>query len=159
MTDMVYDYISMGVDMIVTAAVLATVVVILRSSVQLSSYQATLNANSDRVRYYRQYSKYDCTTNLAAADVVGAINYFNYDLEMVIEFKDGHTVYNDPATGTITSTYGGSHPISITALTSSMNASSTFSAWLAEDGKDAPSYANRKSYQGGLITGIKFKEN
>lgn len=162
MTDLVYDYISMGVDMIITATILATVIVVLRSSVELSSYQADLTANSERVNYYRQYNKYDLTTNLSAADVIGALTYFRYDLEIYVFDKASGGIYNDPDTGefyTFTVNAAGvitkGSKVEASALPSKLKAEKKYSSALVEDNAKA---ANTTNYQGGVITGIKFTE-
>ena len=58
MTDLVYDYLTMGVDMMISAAMLAAIVVLLRGSVVLSQYSATQQMNTDRINYYKQYNMY-----------------------------------------------------------------------------------------------------
>ena len=70
MTDLIYDYITIGVDMIICAAVLAAVIVLLRGSVTLSQFSAMQQANADRVNYYKEYSIYDNTTGLSSADAI-----------------------------------------------------------------------------------------
>ena len=154
MTDLIYDYISMGVDMILTAAILSAIVVLLRSSVILSSYQANLQANSDRMNYYKQYNMYDCTTNLVSADVVSALIYYRYDLNIVVVDSAGNIlIHNDIRTGKFYKGAGTSTPITIDEMKDLLPANKKYSANLVENGASAPTGL---SYSGGLVTGIKF---
>lgn len=155
MTDLVYDYISMGVDMILTAAILSAIVVLLRSSVVLSSHQATLQANSDRMNYYKQYNMYDCTHNLCSADIISALVYYRYDLEMVVIKQDGSILVRNDRYGKFYLRTGGTDSeVSYDTLISTLGAGWTYDSWLVEDMGNVPSY---NSYQGGLVTGLKFK--
>ena len=155
MTDLVYDYISMGVDMILTAAVLSAVVVLLRSSVVLSAYQANLQANSDRMNYYKRFNMYDCTNTLCSADVLSALIYYRYDLQIVVVGSDGGVlVSNDTHTGKF---YNGLNAeMTIEQVQATLKANWTYSSNLVENGASQPT---GEPYSGGLITGIKFTKN
>ena len=159
MTDLVYDYISMGVDMILTAAILSAIVVLLRSSTILSAYQANLQANSDRMNYYKQYNMYDNTHTLCTADIVSALLYYRYDLELVVRGSDGTLL--------ITNKYGSNnidgkfydkdgHNLSVSQIQSMLMADWTYSSKLVEDLKSTPDANN---YEGGMITGLVFQKN
>lgn len=165
MTDLVYDYISMGVDMLLTAAIISSIVVLLRSSVVLSIYQSNLQANSDRMNYYRQYNMYDRTTTLCAADIQSALVYYRYDLQMVVENTDGRIlITNINSSGKVDGKFytQGSigAPLSplgnINEITGILKSDDTFSGWLIED---LGTQTSDEGYEGGLITGLKFKKN
>lgn len=155
MTDLVYDYISMGVDMILTAAILSAIVVLLRSSVVLSSYQANVTATSDRMNYYKQFNAYDCTDRLCAADVVSALVYYRYDLSIVVDLGSGQFIHNDPKTGKFWFSKPGDMDKEKNAsdLSSLIPVNRWYSGNLCENGASAPTGS---PYSGGIITGIKF---
>lgn len=158
MTDLVYDYISMGVDMILTAAILSAIVVLLRSSVVLSSYQANLQANSDRMNYYKQFNMYDCTNTLCSADIISALVYYRYELSMVVVRSDGKAlISNDPATGKFykhDSDGNRLSEMSVSDITELLTAERTYNSYLVEDMADEPTKTN---YRGGIVTGLKFE--
>lgn len=169
MTDLVYDYISTGVDMILMAAILSSIVVLLRSSMILSSYQADLTANSDRMNYYRQYNMYDNTDDLCSADVVSALIFFCHDHQLVVNDTDGRllvrnntndgTFYFGPAasshvpTGKAASDYEEGDVCTTQQLGEFLRSDWTWNAQLFEDGSSTGS----SHYSGGIVTGIKFK--
>lgn len=160
MTDLVYDYISMGVDMILAAAILSAIVVLLRSSVVLSSYQANIAANSDRINYYKQFNMYDCTDTLCSADIMSALIYYRYDLKIVIDLGSNKILYNEPKTGKflLSEMVGGGtsvRELGVSDLSTELLANFTYRSYLCENGVDAPT---REPYSGGLITGIKFEK-
>lgn len=98
MTDLIYDYISMGVDMLITAAIVSAIVVLLRSTIILNQYSANQQASAERVNYYKEFNKYDCTDTLVTADMISAMLYYRYDLEVVVTFKEsggGVTIYTN----------------------------------------------------------------
>lgn len=155
MTDLVYDYISMGVDMILTAAILAAVVILLRTSVVLSSYQSSLQANSERMNYYRKFNLYDCTTNLCMADVQSALIYYRWELEITVDLGEDELITTNPQTGTYTYR-NGTHIEEITAddFSKYMTAENQFSSKLVEDKSN---HTSDDGYKGGMVTGILFK--
>lgn len=158
MTDLVYDHISMGVDMILTAAILAAVVTLLRSAVVLSSYQANIAANSDRMNYYKQYNMYDNTDTLCSADVLSALVYYRYDLSIVVNGADGVTIIsNNPSTGKFYRHEGGAAiECTVQEMSIILTAERTYSSKLFEDLIDVTTGTPYEHYQGGLVTGIKF---
>ena len=162
MTDLVYDYITMGVDMIISAAVLASIVILLRGATVLSQYSAVQQENADRVNYYKEYNKYDNTNQLTSADAKSAILYYRYDIQILIKISGNVYIKNDVKTGNIMGTTNGttystisSDELSDPHSTFYLNPMYTFSGKLFEDGKNTPS----DYYNGGAITGIQFIKN
>lgn len=139
MTDLIYDYITMGIDMIVSASILAVIVILLRGASILSNQNAMQQANADKIDYYREYSMYDNTTNLSAAEVKSALAYYKNDLVIVIQ-HGGSTAYK--------STPNGTPQGSVNAI----GANYKYKAQIFEDNKSTPS----EYYSGGIITGILF---
>lgn len=167
MTDVVYDYISMGVDMILTAAILSSIVVLLRSAVVLSAYQSTLQANSDRMNYYRQYNMYDCTENLCMADIQSTLIFYRYELDMTVHLSDGTFIRNDTDTGKFYQQKNFGEIVEVTMSSEKealpnivyfgrlISADMKFKSVLAEDGALNPA---GQTYQGGVVTGISFTQ-
>lgn len=154
MTDLVYDYISMGVDMILTAAILAAVVILLRTSVVLSSYQSSLQANSERMNYYRKFNVYDCTTNLCMADVQSALIYYRWELEITVRLGDTELITSNPQTGVYTYRSGSvNKEITSDEFSKYMTAENLFKANLVENKSNKIS---DEGYKGGMVTGIVF---
>lgn len=154
MTDMVYDYITMGVDMMISAAILAAVVILLRGSTLLSIYSAQQQSTTDRINYYKEYAMYDCTQGLLSPDVLSTIVYYKYDLDIVIQ--DGNEIYtNDKKTGKY---YKNGAQITYDQLVQDIGTTKKFKAWLVEDFKKsgANPVLSQNGYQGGVISGIKF---
>ncbi len=168
MTDLVYDYISMGVDMMLSAAFLTAVIILMRSSTVLSSYSAQQQATTDRLNYYREYSMYDCTDNLLSPDALSTISYYRYDMDVVIVLKGtgggSVTITNYLDNGNVHKYEGkyykvvnGGIPVEINReeLAFLIGSTKKFSCNIFEDFTDEPSLGG---YQGGVITGIKFTE-
>lgn len=168
MTDLIYDYISMGVDMMISAAILTAVVVLIRGSTILSAHSAQQQATTDRLNYYREYSMYDCTDNLLSPDALSAITYYRYDLDVVIVLKGSGgstvTITNYLDNGSVhkyegyyyKSVNGGTaQRISRDDLTFLIGSTRKFSCMLFED---FSSTGSTEGYQGGIITGLKFTE-
>lgn len=166
MTDLVYDYITTGVDMIINAVILSAVVVLLRSTTLLNSYSANQQATSDRVNYYKEYNIYDNTQNLSSADVISSISFYKTSLDVVItgfDFDNSgviDSIVNDHNTGLYYKIVDG-NKIGITydELRDLIKSTDLFSAVLYEDGEMTQGYTgtpNLNSYDGGLVTGIKF---
>lgn len=165
MTDIVYDYISMGVDMITTAVLLSAVVILLRSSTVLSNYNANQQANSERINYYRQFNAYDCKDNLSTADVVNALIYYRNDLYMFVYRKDGTMeILSDSTKGqainpadksvydydTIKDKYTSSQKWSAVLYEDLLQYDTTTNTWLGTK--------STSGYQGGVVVGIEFRE-
>lgn len=154
MTDLVYDYITMGVDMMISAAILAAVVILLRGSTLLSIYSAQQQSTTDRINYYKEYAMYDCTQGLLSPDVLSTIVYYKYDLDIVIQ--DGSNIYtNDKKTGNY---YMNGTQITYDDLVRGIGTDKKFKSWLVEDFKKSGTnpVLSQNGYQGGVISGIKF---
>ena len=162
MTDLIYDYITMGVDMIICAAVLAAVVVLLRGSVVLSQFSAAQQANADRVNYYKEYSVYDNTVGLTSADAISTLQYYKNDVQVYVYYdvntRTGRVLRCDPSTGKFyRSMNGGSTwtecPSAL--LSQSLLSSYVYKCHIGEDGASLSELSN--SYSGGVITCIVFE--
>lgn len=156
MTDLIYDYISAGVDMMIYAAILSTVIVLLRMSAVLTAYNANQNANAERVNYYKEYSMYDNTSNLSSADVLSAMVYYQYDIEIKVIIPGGHTYTTRPKQGGGYYDVNDNKVISYDDLKAVLGSTHTWSAKLYENGKNTP---NTDFYTGGVISGIQFTRN
>lgn len=159
MTDVIYDYISMGIDMLVSAAVLASVIILLRSSSILSNVTAMQQANSDRINYYRQFNAFD-NKEVNQADVVGLLLYYRNDMNIAVVKKDDHsrvcwTTTNDAK-------IHGANPdgYDSTNISDALALDGKYHAYLIEDratvSLDGEGMWNAKvdSFQGGIVTGI-----
>lgn len=170
MTDLIYDYISMGVDMLLTAAIVSAIVVLLRGTIILNQYSSNQQAASERINYYREFNKYDCTNNLVSADVISAMLYYRYDLEVVIVCNDGTIFTNKPNTSTQidgsiyrVSSSGTFAKIDTEAFRDAFDPNFVFRGHLYEE-QNAP-YGQLNSggspsingYGGGIITGLLFE--
>lgn len=155
MTDLIYDYITMGVDMMISGAILASVVILLRSSTILSAYSAQQQATTDRINYYKEFSMYDCTDKLLSPDVLSAMVYYKYDLDVVIQI--GSDIYtNDRRTGKYYK--NGTQVLTYEQLSTAVGTQLKFKAYLVEDFKKSgtePAISS-SGYMGGVITGLKF---
>ena len=154
MTDLVYDYITMGVDLMISAAILAAVVILLRGSTLLSIYSAQQQSTTDRINYYKEYAMYDCTQGLLSPDVLSTMVYYKYDLDIVIQVDD--IIYtNDKKTGKY---YENGVQITYDDLARGIGTTKKFKSWLVEDFKKsgADPVLSQNGYQGGVISGIKF---
>lgn len=161
MTDLIYDYITLGVDMMISGAILASVIVLLRSSAILSTYASNQQQVSDRIGYYREYAMYDCTQELLSPDVLSTITYYRYSLEVVINMGN-NVIYNDRNSGKYYLKEGSNNPIEIShdTLVSRIGTSNMFKAYLWEDFQKTGANYNLSTggYQGGVVTGIQFTQ-
>jgi hypothetical protein len=160
MTDLIYDYITMGVDMMISAAILASVIILLKSSTVLSNVAASQQATSDKLNYYREYSMYDNTSTLMSPDALSTITYYRYDLDIVIVLKSG-TISNDKKTGKYYyQPNSGSktevkYDTGTNNLVSLLKSDMVFNSVLFENYTTTPSSSG---YQGGVISGIKMTQ-
>ena len=92
MTDLIYDYITMGVDMIISASILTAIIIMLKGTTLLSQYSANQQMVANSMNYYKQYSAYDNTTELECSDVVAAMAYFK-ELDFIIYMNKEKTNY------------------------------------------------------------------
>jgi hypothetical protein len=96
---------------------------------------------------------YDCTTNLYSTDVLSAMVYYRYDLDVVIQINT--TIYfNDKSTGKFYVTdSSGTRQVTYSYLSGVLGSTKKFRANLVEDLNNTVS---ADGYAGGIITGIKF---
>lgn len=167
MTDVVYDALTNGVDMMITAAVLSVVVILLRSAVTLSSLSNAQQANADRVNYYRTFNAYDNTT-ITGADVVGCILKFQGEVEVVVQLgtrylvasTDGSIKVYNGANGAVLETISGEMKTS--RLQAWLGTSTTYKSVIFEDSGKSTKNSNWSSngasayYQGGVLSGIRI---
>lgn len=98
MTDVIYDFISTGVDLLLIGAVLSAMLVMLRGSSQLTKMISEQDATSQEFDYYLEYHAYDNQTGLATADALSAMAGYRFELYVCI--KDGTNFYvNNPDNG------------------------------------------------------------
>lgn len=164
MTDLIYDYITMGVDMMISAAILAAIIVMLRSSNILTNYSAQQQATSDRLNYYKEFVAFDNTSKLLSPDISSAMVYYRYDLDIVVKMGDV-LLQNDRHSGKFYvegGSYGARHEVPYNtpnvgeeSVISIVGTNKKFTAFLVEDFNDTPSTSG---YMGGTITGLKFEQ-
>lgn len=159
MNDLVYDYITAGVDMIISAVILSGVVLLLRGTVILNQYSANQQATAERVSYYKEYSIYDNTSNLSSADVISALVYYKDNFSVVIDISG-----NGSKLITWNQRLSRYELVSNGSITANTKSEDTMKGWISstlrfhgqiiEDGKGKPVKA--QYYQGGAITGLYF---
>ena len=162
MTDLVYDYLTMGVDMMISAAMLAAIVVLLRGSTVLSQYSATQQMNTDRINYYKQYNMYDMTTGLTAADAKSALSYYRHTATVYVWLESTDTSYGkeciktEPKTGKYYYiTESGQTEITYDDISNYIQSTMLFKCKLAEDNQSKV-FNDNSTYKGGVITTIIF---
>lgn len=74
MTDLIYDYITQGVDLMICAAILSSVTVLLYANTQMQSAVALQQAYREEMRYYTQFNQYDNTTIKGTSVISGSIH-------------------------------------------------------------------------------------
>lgn len=103
MTDLIYDFVTTGIDLILIGGILSALIVMLRGSAQLTQVISAQHATTQEFDYYLQYHMYDDTQGLSSSDALSAIVGYRYDLYCFIAIPDSSNVYtyyyNDPATG------------------------------------------------------------
>lgn len=164
MTDIVYDYITMGVDMIISGVILTAIVVLLKTVTILNNYSAQQQAVADRITYYKQFNMYDNTANLSSADVVSALIYYKGQIDIRVKFDcndprvSGTSVlyYDNTTDKFILDVVSGEDKSSSSAseMKEWIKSTSKFNAILYEDMADASNPSSH--YKGGVITGITF---
>lgn len=98
MTDLVYDFITTGVDLLLIGAVLSAMIVMMRGSTQLTQLISTQQTTTEEFNLYLKYHMYDNQDNLSTADAISAMVGYRYDLYVCIEVDD-KCYMNDPETG------------------------------------------------------------
>ena len=161
MTDLIYDMITLGVDMLISAVILTAVIILMRSSTMLSVYSSEQQAISDRMNYYKEYSMYDCTDDLMSPDVLSSAVYYKYDVDIAIDLKNGQIWTNyiqnsntHEHTGSYYCSTTGISPMTYDDIVNAIGSTKKFKSVLIEDFGQASS----SGYRGGLITGIRFTE-
>ena len=158
MTEIIYDYITQGVDMLISGVILTAIVVMLRSVTILNTYSANQQATTDRLNYYKEYAMYDCTDKLLSPDVLSAMVYYKYNLDIVVIIgSNTYTNYIDAGAGAAHQHegkyYKNGTEITYSQFVGDLGSNKKFTANLVEDMTDTPSTTG---YKGGLITGLKF---
>lgn len=87
MTDIIYDFISTGVDLILVGSVLSAMIIMMRGSTQLTTLISNQQIVTEEFDYYLQYHMYDNQEGLAAADALSAIVGNRFELIVCIEDK------------------------------------------------------------------------
>jgi len=95
MTDVIYDYITTGVDLLINAVILSGIIMLLYTSTSLAQTISTQQYASAKVQYYREFNMYDDKV-VSPSDVIGCLLYYrdNFDIKV---FPTGY----DPAHDTI----------------------------------------------------------
>lgn len=162
MTDLVYDYLTMGVDMMISAAMLTAIVILLRGSTILSQYSAAQQMNTDRINYYKQYNMYDMTEGLTAADAKSALSYYRHTVTVYVWLESTDTSYggkcikNNPKTGKYYYIEGLEETeITYDDISNYIQSTMLFKCKLAEDNQSKV-FDDNSTYKGGVITTIIF---
>lgn len=100
MTDLVYDYVTMGVDMIVNAVLLSAICVLLYTTSTLSIEISNQQATADSLSYYMEFNQFD-GTDVLAADVIGAILRYHKSLDIKVTMSGSKTITCETTTGKV----------------------------------------------------------
>lgn len=95
MTDLVYDFISSGVDLLMTASVLSAVIVLVHTATILTSVTAQQQANADMIDYYREFNHLDakkCSTVDIQSFIL--VNYKTIQAKIVFGKPSGESLPN-----------------------------------------------------------------
>ena len=87
MTDIIYDMIVGGVDLLFSSLILATIALLLRYSVILTSTQVANENNIKNADYYREFSIYDNKSNLSREEVCSALIKYRDSIKIVVDLK------------------------------------------------------------------------
>lgn len=95
MTDLVYDFISSGVDLLMTASVLSAIIVLVQTATVLTSVTAQQQANADMIDYYREFNHLD-SKECSTVDIQSFIltNYKNIQAKIVFGKPSGDSLPN-----------------------------------------------------------------
>lgn len=155
MTDLVYDFITTGVDMVISAAILSSIVVMLYTSSALSVEITNSQATVETLRYYAKFNQYDDVV-VSASDAIGAVVRYADDMPVIVMDEtgittvyttgDGKVYYYDKSTG-VTLEVDKSVSTLVTYITE-VSGKHWFSE-LETDGSSAGGI--------GVVQGIKFK--
>lgn len=84
MTDLIYDFISTGVDLILVGSVLAAMIVMMRGSANLTTLISHQQVVTEEFDYYLKYHMYDNQEGLSAADALSAMVGNRFELHVCI---------------------------------------------------------------------------
>lgn len=99
MTDVIYDFISTGVDLLLIGAVLSALIVMMRGSTQLTTLISNQQIVTEEFDYYLGYHMYDDHDGLCSADALSAIVGNRFDLIVCIDDGAGNIYMNKPDDG------------------------------------------------------------
>lgn len=171
MTDMIYDFIANGVDMMITASIVAMVVIMLRGANILVQYNTAQQNTANQVNYYKEYSMYDEGEKLTSSDALSCISYYlglvqvnihitgrtgigsNYTEDgLIYTARDGNEYCyyykKDSETGMGTK-------LTYDEVRYVLQSNRLFDSVLHENNSNTPSV---DGYMGGIITGISFTQ-
>ena len=176
MTDIVYDMIAGGVDLIFMSAMLASVILLLRSGIILTSMSSAQQDNANRTVYYKPYYIYDNKDNLASADALsvllknrsevftmvdigkptsGVISTHNY----IINNINTGEIYNIGNVNPINYDYASnsSKKISSEELRELLESDYIYHSYIYEDGSEKNGIDKvSMSYSGGVISAVRL---
>lgn len=171
MTDLIYDFISQGVDMILTGGILSVIIILLQTSTTLTSLIATQQAHADMVDYYRQFNHVD-NKDVSTSQLLALLGTWREDLSAtvvvsthnlhgnegwkvyILTMEDGKYTYRD--SGDASRVWSN---ISLADVKKSVlkDANYKYHVYILEDGEswsDIQSDADKKFYNGGAVTGF-----
>ena len=100
MTDLIYDFISTGVDLILVGSVLAAMIVMMRGSANLTTLISHQQVVTEEFDYYLKYHMYDNQEGLSAADALSAMVGNRFDLHVCIyDPAENKSYMNNPGDG------------------------------------------------------------
>lgn len=100
MTDLIYDYITTAVDMVISAAILSSVVMLLYTSSRLSVEIINSQSTADTLAYYMQFNQYD-NEEVITSDVISALVKFADEVEIVVYDTSNNVVVHTTGNGYI----------------------------------------------------------
>lgn len=160
MTDVIYDFISTGVDLLLVGAVLSALIVMMRGSTQLTTLISNQQIVTEEFDYYLQYHMYDNHDGLCSADALSAIVGNRFDLIVCIDGGDGNIYMNNPDNGNYYKVTGTSNEKSMSDCAALCNAGTqlTYKELAAEDGLSPANqyHANIMVLEGGVLKKSNF---
>lgn len=171
MTDIIYDFISTGVDLILIGGILSSLIIMLRGSTQLTNVISNQQATSTELDYYLQYHKYNDSEGMSSADALSALVGYRSDMNVFIALKDPDnpsswiTIYNNPSTGkyykrstyvpkntAFSTTATGVQELSYDKVAGLLNSTYNYNAYLCTSGSGRYNIANFD--RNTVVTGI-----
>ena len=83
MTDVIFEAVALGVDSIISGAVISIIVAVLALNTKLNSYIAQQETFAKAATYYRQYSMYN-NARIMATNALSAFLYYDDDIDIVM---------------------------------------------------------------------------